>query len=138
MIKEVGKFSEVMMQLVHTMHARMTKAEYERDVAQGRISPSSAANAMYANVTQSAPQLGYGRFRDAEDESFPVPGSPSPLVPSQDGEYTAYHVYKSNIPQKKGTKTDVRKALKNKLPATKKFGSKAVMTTPSTTMAVSS
>jgi len=135
MIEEVDKFSEVMMQLAHTMYTRMTKAEYERDVAQGKISLSSAANAMNANVTQSAPQLGYGRFRDAEDESFPVPSSPSPLAPSQDGEYIKYRVHKPNV--KKGTKTEARNAVKNKRPATR-FGSKAAMTTPSSTMAVSS
>ncbi|KAL7773901.1 hypothetical protein CFE70_003868 [Pyrenophora teres f. teres 0-1] len=98
MAREADNFSKVMGQLAQTMHARMTKAEYERDIAQGKIPPSADMNKA---VIQSAPQFGNGRFRDAEDKSFPAPMTPSPLAASDDEEYVAFHTFQVNIPKKK-------------------------------------
>lgn len=114
-LKEVNIFTKNMTQLAQAMHARMTKAEYERDVAQGKISHSTAMNV--ADM-QSARQLGRPRSRNVEAKSFTAPIVPPFLPPPQTGENITFRMYQPNVPKRKATKTDARKALTGKLRAT--------------------
>ncbi|KAA8611639.1 hypothetical protein PtrSN002B_010947 [Pyrenophora tritici-repentis] len=88
---EVSEFTEVMEQLFHDMHARMKKAEYERDVALGKIRPSENMNGV---ASQSAPQFGRFRFHDAEG----APMTSSPLAASDDVEDEEEYVQEANSP----------------------------------------
>lgn len=114
MLKEVDIFTKNVTQLAQTMHARMTKAEYERDVALGKIGHSSAMN---VGGIHSAPQMRRPRSHNVDDKSFSAPMVPSTLPPRQNGGNVKFRMYQPNVLKTKATKTDARKALKNKLPA---------------------
>jgi hypothetical protein len=116
-------------QLVHNLNNRMTKAEYERDVALRR-NLAAESNITFA-VPQTAPVLGgHVRFRDGDDMRFGSPVTPTKRHTfvhesfTQEAEQSAVQTptFGSKLTgknKKKNEKTTARKSLQIKLPSGK-------------------
>ncbi|KNG43909.1 hypothetical protein TW65_09266 [Stemphylium lycopersici] len=125
MMQELDKFTNNMTQFATTMNARITKAEYERDIMrtalhQAGISPP---------VPQTAPQFGnrHSRYRDANDTRFTTPVTPTKQVPvdiqqpyysapSNAKDETAFGTKLAGVKKQKTERTRARKDLKIKVP----------------------
>jgi hypothetical protein len=136
-------------QLVHNLNNRMTKAEYERDVALRR-NLAAESNITFA-VPQTAPVLGdHVRFRDGDDIRFGSPVTPTKRHTfahesfTQEPEQSAVQTptFGSKLTdknKKKSEKTTARKSLQIKLPSGKSQVSSPIggLPTPITKHAVS-
>jgi hypothetical protein len=126
---EMMRFSTTVTQLVHNLNNRMTKAEFERDVAiQQKLALESSIS--FA-VPQTAPALGeHARFRDANDMRFGTPVTPTKqrtfihesFTQVPDPEFAQDHSVSSKLTgknKKKSEPASARKSLKIKLPTGK-------------------
>ena len=125
MIKELTDFTHNMTQFANTINARMTKAEYERDIMRTTLNQAG----INIPVPQTAPQFDnrHSRYRDATDTRFTTPVTPTRQVPS-DTQQSYYSAPPKNKEEKafgtklactkkqKSERTKARKDLKIKVP----------------------
>jgi hypothetical protein len=130
---EMANFSHATTQLVHNLNNRMTKAEFERDMALRRTL-AHESNITF-DVPQTAPALGgHVRFRDAGDMRFGSPVTPTKghtfvhesftMEPEQEPQqsFLQSHAKLTGKSKKKSEKTPARKSLQIKLPGGKGKG----------------